>query len=397
LPLDKPKLYATMVAKLKTMKYTVSIAVLIILFSNCSISQKQQQNFEVITIPVGKGGGSVEVADFNKDSLPDIAVANLEDSSITILLNNGKRRFTPATGSPFYAEYFPNDINIADFNKDGNLDLAIANHDRKHLTVLLGNGKGQFYAATHSPFFVNVKPHTHGVMSADFNGDGNLDIATDSWGVDSIVILYGDGNGNFLNPTFYATGKHPYQRLRTADLNNDHKPDIVTTNLDGNTVTVLLGDGKGNFNTRFFDAGNTPFGVAIGDINGDGNLDLAVINSPSISGGKSGKDGLTILLGDGTGNFSMLKGSPFDTGLGPTRVAIGDLNGDGINDIVVTNYKSQNISVYYMGKSGLLSSTTMQLTNHSDGIAIHDMDGDGKNDIIVSSSADNNISILFSK
>lgn len=379
------------------MKYFISIVAFITAFSGCGSSQKHEQNFEMVTIPVGKGAASVEVGDFNKDNLPDIAVANAEDSSVSILLNRGNRKFTQPSGSPFYAGHFPNDIDIVDLNGDGNPDLAIANHERKHLTVLLGNGKGQFQAAAHSPFFVEVKPHTHGVASADFNGDGYPDLATDSWGVDSIVILFGDGKGNFLNPTFYATGKHPYQRLRTADFNHDNKPDIVTTNLDGDNVTILLGDGKGSFIKRFLDAGNTPFGVAVADLNGDGIADLAVINSPSISGGKTGKDGLTILIGDGKGNFTMLKGSPFDSGMGPTRVATGDLNGDGINDVVVTNYNSADVSIYYMGKKGLLSSTTIRIGNHPDGIAVHDMDGDGKNDIIVSSYDDHNVAILFNR
>src|SRR5450631_2809210 len=154
---------------------------------------------------VGRGAASVEIADFNNDRKPDIAIANTEDSSITILLNTGNRKFIQAAGSPFYAGHFPNDINITDFNKDGNLDIAIANHEKKYFTVLLGNGKGQFTAAPHSPFNVQVKPHTHGVVSADFNNDGNLDIATDSWAVDSIVILSGNGKGNFANPVYYAT------------------------------------------------------------------------------------------------------------------------------------------------------------------------------------------------
>lgn len=158
-----------------------------------------------------------------------------------------------------------------------------------------------------------------------------------------------------------------------------------------------------NKNFEFFEnlenvhnAGNTPFGVAIGDVNGDGIPDLAVINSPTIST-KTGVDGLTILLGDGAGNFSLCKDVPFKTGLGPTRVAIGDLNGDSINDIVVTNYKSDNISIYYMGKKGILSSTTIPIGGQPDGLAIHDMDGDGKNDIIMSSYANNCIYILFNK
>ena len=253
------------------------------------------------------------------------------------------------------------------------------------------------HPAAHSPFPVQVKPHTHGIISADFNGDGNLDIATDSWGVDSIVILSGDGKGDFTNPVFYATGKHPYQRLRTADFNKDGKPDIVTTNLDDNSVTILLGDGKGKFSTHLFDAGNTPFDVATGDLNNDGNIDLAIVDAPTISGGKPGKDGLTILLGDGKGNFSMLRGSPFETGLGPTRVAIGDLNNDGTNDIAVSNYKSNFISVYFMNKNGLQSSMQLPIGKHSDGIAIFDMDGDGKKDILATSSDDNNLLIFFAK
>jgi hypothetical protein len=367
----------------------------LIFLSGCGMTEQGKPGFDIQIISVGKGPGSVEVADLNKDHLPDLIVANGQDSNISILLNQGHRQFKPAAGSPFLAGNFPNDINIADLNKDDNLDLAIANHERKQLTVLLGNGKGQFQPAPRSPFFVAVKPHTHGVISADFNGDGNLDLATDSWGVDSIVILSGDGKGNFSNPIFYATGKHPYQRLRTADLNQDNHPDIVSTNLDGNTVTVLLGDGKGNFSRRFFDAGNTPFGLAIGDLNGDGYLDLAIVNAPTISSGKPGKDGLTILYGDGKGGFTTLQGSPFDTGLGPTRVAIGDLDADGINDIAVSNYGSKYISIFYMGKKGLISATTLPLGNHADGIAIADLDGDGKNDIIAGSAESNSVTLFY--
>ncbi len=388
------------------MKNIFLITALLICFTACIFSQSNNPdnksqtkniNADKIILHAGKGASSVEVADFNKDGKPDIAIANIEDSSLTIYLNQGNRKFVEAEGSPFFAGHFPNDINISDINKDGNLDIALANHERKFFTVLTGNGKGQFSSAPNSPLAVQVKPHTHGVITADFNNDGNLDIATDSWWVDSIVVLNGDGKGNFINPVYYATGKHPYQRLRTADFNKDGNADIVTTNLDENSVTILLGDGKGKFERRFFDAGIIPFGLAIGDLNNDGNLDLAVINSPTISGGKPGKDGLTILLGDGKGNFSMLKGSPFETGLGPTRVAIGDINNDGINDVAVSNFNSNFLSVYYMDKNGIQSSAQLPIGKGSDGIAIFDIDGDGEKDIIATSSNDNNVIVFFSK
>jgi FG-GAP-like repeat len=94
----------------------------------------------------------------------------------------------------------------------------------------------------------------------------------------------------------------------------------------------------------------------------------------------------------------MLLTLPFETGLGPTRVAIGDLNNDdGINDIAVSNYKSSFISVYFMNKEVVQSSIQLPIGKHSDGIAIFDIDRDGKKDILATSSDDNNIVIFFAK
>lgn len=371
------------------------IAILIILMSY-GCSRNHNSAFEFKTYPVGNGANSVEVADLNHDGKPDIIVANTEDSSVSILLNQGNRDFSPAPGSPFGASHFPNDITIADFNHDGNLDLAFANHETSYLTILLGNGKGQFNPSLYSPIAVQVKPHTHGVISGYFDADSNLDIATESSEADSIVVLHGDGKGNFTNPVYYATGKHPYQRLRTADFNKDGYADIITTNEFGDSISVLLGDGKGIFTSKQFPAGIVPFDLAIGDLNKDGNLDLAIVNSPTISN-MPGKDGLTILMGDGKGNFTILKGSPFQTGLGPTRLAIGDLNHDGYNDIALTNLKTDFLSIYYMGPHGVLSIEQIPFGMHANGISIADMDGDGKPDIIVSSPDDNKVVILYGK
>jgi FG-GAP-like repeat len=372
----------------------------IIIFSCASSTKRNISVFDIITIKVGKGAGSVEIGDFNRDNFPDIAVANTEDSSVTILLGNGKGKFTEATGSPFFSNRYPNDIVIADFNKDGNLDLGIANTEVSFLTVLLGNGNGQFHQAAKSPFIVNAKPHTHGIATGDFNGDGNLDLATDSWGVNSVLIIFGDGKGNFDRQMSYKVGKRPYQRLRVADVNKDGKPDIVTTNLEGNNATVLLGMGEGKFQEvegSPFPAGDAPFGIAIGDVNGDNNPDLAIANSPTITAESKGKDGLSILVGDGSGKFSSLKGSPFKTGKSPSRVAIGDLDGNRINDIVVTNYNDNSISIFYMDKNGVMESKIIKVGNRPSGVGIYDMNMDGKNDIVVSNYDDNTIMILFKK
>jgi hypothetical protein len=198
--------------------------------------------------PVGTAPGSIEIADLNGDGKPDIVVANEQSNNVTILLSDGKGEFTPAKGSPFPAGHNPNDIAIGDFNRDGKLDLAVANHEEKHLTVLLGDGNGGLTPAPNSPVAVEVRPHVHGVATGDLNGDGNLDLVTDSWANDQVITLFGDGKANFRTPgTFVKVGKRPYQRHRAADVNDDGKADIITTNTEGNNVTVLLSDGRGGF------------------------------------------------------------------------------------------------------------------------------------------------------
>ncbi len=372
-----------------------------IIFFGCANATKESKSgFNIVTFTTGKGPGSVEVADFNKDGFPDIAVANAGDSSVSILAGNESGNFKQTQRASFFANRYPNDMVIADFNKDGNADLAIANTEVSFLTVLLGNGKGQFQQAPKSPFLVHARPHTHGIATGDFNGDGNLDLATDSWGVNSVLAIFGDGKGNFDGETFYKVGKRPYQRLRVGDVNKDGRPDIVTSNLEGNNATVLLGMGKAQFREAPgspFPAGDAPFGLAIGDVNGDHNDDIAIVNSPTITAESKGKDGLTILTGDGSGKFLPLNGSPFKTGKSPGRIAIGDVNGDGINDIAVTNYNDKSITIFYMNKAGVAESKNVSVGNRPDGITIHDMNKDGKNDIVVTNYDDNNLMILFNE
>jgi len=340
------------------------------------------------------------MADFNGDGNLDLVVANSGSDNVTILLGDGKGTFVEAKGSPFPAGHQPNDICIGDFNGDGKLDLAIANHGVKYLTVLLGDGHGGFSPAPGSPVKVLSRPHTHGVASGDFNRDGKLDLVTESWGENKVTVVFGDGRGGFASPGVqFGVGKMPYQRVRVADVNLDGNADILTTNLEGDSVTVLLGDGKGSFHEAAgspFPCGKTPFALAIGDLNGDGKPDLAIGNWAGQPEERKG-EGVTIMLGDGKGGFKVLAGSPFPTGAGPGRIAIGDVDGDGVPDVVVTNYLSHSVTVL-RGQNGTFKQAgIIPVGKHPQGVALGDLNGDGKADIVVTNSDDNNISILFGK
>jgi FG-GAP-like repeat len=349
---------------------------------------------------VGDGPGVIALIDANRDGIPDIVVANERSATMSVLLGDGKGGFAAAPGSPIAAGPSPNDIAVGDFNGDGWPDVALANHDTQQLTLLLGGEGGRFRPAVPSRIPVAVKPHPHGVAAGDFDGDGSLDLATDSWAENRLEILVNNGDGAFRAPGSYvAVGQHPYQRIRSADLNRDGHADIVSPNLDGNNVTILLGNGKGAFTQPSgspFSCGDSPFNVAVGDVNGDGFVDLAIVNSPSSASNHVGRDGLAVLLGDGQGRFRMAKGSPLDTEPFPNMVAIGDIDGDNVGDIVVSNPESDSITIFFMARDGSVKSRKkIDVPGHPKGLIVCDFDYDGKGDIAVANNKDNTVTVLF--
>ena len=346
-------------------------------------------SFDRIVVPTGHRPGSIAVADVNRDGKPDLVVANTEDGTVSVLLGNGKDHFVPATGSPFACGPSPSDIAVVDMNRDGNPDLIVANTGTPYLSILLGDGKGGFVPSPHSPFATASFPHVHGVVAADFMGNGKPAVITDSWGHDQILMLPSDGAGNLLLPgTLFHTGKRPYERLRSADFNGDDKPDVVTTDLDANAVTVLLGDGHGGFREAVgspFPAGAAPWAVAIGDLDRDGRLDLAVI--PYDQGVTDPAQlGVTILFGDGRGRFTRRPGAPLSLAgcRGPDRIATGDVNGDGIPDIVVSCAQNARLVLFLGSQSGAFQSSTLEVRTGWSGLAVADLWGDGRDEIIVS-------------
>ena len=351
-------------------------------------------HFQRIELATGNSPGGVETADLNGDSRPDLIVTN-ESGSVSIFLNDGQGRFHVAAGSPFAAGPSPNDVAIADFNGDNRPDLAFANHEAHAVAVLLGDGTGGFRAAPAVP--VRSVPHPHGIAAADLDRDGHADLVIDSWGQNRLELLRGDGRGGFAEWQMMPVGRHPYQRPRIADVNRDGWPDLLASNLDSNDLSVLLGGPRGFSPAPGspFVAGDGPFGLAVGDFNGDAHLDVAVVNSPS-SAVQSGRDGLTLLLGDGTGRFAKTAQSPLQTGARPNRIATGDLDGDGRDDIVVSRPDDDRIVLFIMGPKGTLRSREeIAVGKGAKGVAIADLDGDGRKDIAVTLQGASRLALLL--
>jgi len=222
-------------------------------------------NFSATVIRVGRSPGPVSIGKLTREGHQDIVVGNYDDGTVSVLLGDGRGNFQSAPGSPFSSNPNPNDIAIADMNGDGIPDLVIANTQTPYLTVLLGDGKGGLRPAAKSPFATNSKPHPHRVAVGDFLGNGKPSVVTDSWGNDRILLFATDGEGNLILPgRSFDADLHADSGVAAADFQRDGHLDIVTASQSAGVAGLLLGDGHGGFRK----ASGSPFpageqGVAI--------------------------------------------------------------------------------------------------------------------------------------
>jgi len=329
------------------------------------------------------GNPPIIPADFNSDGIMDIAILGPTSGTqgVSILLGRADGTFAPAVNYPVAAS----GITVGDFNGDGKLDIiAISKTDYPIADFLAGNGDGTFQSAASLDLGISNAEYSF-VASADFNGDGKLDIVllTPNYGTGAtLAIEIGNGNGSFQAPVTYSVPTAPYVAI--GDFNGDGKPDIAVSgpydmSSPAGVIVVLINNGNGTFKAPVQYAVNSGvMSLTLADMNNDGKLDLMVYTSAGTT------TGISVLPGIGDGTYA----SPVTTTSNLLYsysgwLAVADFNGDGKLDVAApSNYDYTFVLLLGKGDGTFQTPPPMYSEGLGSVLLPLDINRDGKPDVV---------------
>ncbi|MEW5924103.1 MAG: FG-GAP-like repeat-containing protein [Candidatus Zixiibacteriota bacterium] len=334
------------------------------------------------TYAVGDWPWDGAAADFDGDGDIDIAAVNHSSGSVSILLNDGSGYFYSNITYP--AGSSPSALVAVDLDQDGDIDIAASSLSNDRVSILKNNGSGVFS-------FVNsysVGDLPEDICAADFDGDGDIDLATADFGDFQVTVLLNTGAGVFTFGDMCAVGRGSYS-ICTGDFNNDGHPDLATSNMYDNNISILINAEDTLFEAAVnFASGGQAQSIASADLNGDGYTDIVVSDVTSTS--------IMVHLNNGDGTFGGP--SSYPTGDFPLGVCTGDFDGDGDVDVAVAASQSNSIYVHLNNGDGTFALWTRIMVSRGPATVFPvDVDGDDDLDLGAVVRGQDSLSVLFNQ
>ena len=337
--------------------------------------------------PAGYHPSRAVLGDVNGDGRLDVVSPNTASNAVVQLLG----QTGGSLGAVVYYTPGPNtapaDAVLRDINGDGRLDIVTANYQAGTVGVFLGRPTGFAPAVSYS---AGTNSGAQSVAVGDVDQNGRLDIITANYTANTIGILLGQAGGGFaLSGPVYTNGNYRPQRVQIGDINGDGRPDVVVLYANGSAVGVLLGLGNGSFANPvdYLVGTNTyPSDLVLGDVNGDGHLDIVTGNAIGT---------VAVLLGQAGGGFAAVSSYPVGTGSNIQGVDIGDINGDGRLDIVTANLQANTVGVLVGQANGFAPAVLFPTNSTTVNVTLGDMNGDGRLDIVTVNLFANTVGVLL--
>ena len=381
---------------------------------------------------------SIALADFNHDHHLDIVVSNNGSGNVGIFLGNGDGSFEAQKIYPVDSDSHPEYITVNDLNEDNELDVVVVDSVNDRVHILLGDGNGSFAIITTYDGISESSPVSVGV--GDINNNNQSDIVVVNYDTNNVLVLMDYWIKSSARPKAYYTGQLRAEVVAVDDFNNDHIPDIVfnsdgeiyivnglndgsfdrssistinisvqyvehirigdvnnddwmdiiSANLDDHNVGVLLGRGNGTFGSMMtYSTGinSHPYSVDLGDMNGDGRLDIVCINTYT--------NNIGILLGNGDGTFAAIMDSAGLSDFTPHSVALGDINNDYRLDIVVGDDQGTVIVLMNYNNRTFTSWTRLRVGRSLYSVVVADFNNDNNLDITATNPLQNNVCVFL--
>ncbi|HNO12413.1 MAG TPA: VCBS repeat-containing protein, partial [bacterium] len=234
-------------------------------------------------------------------------------------------------------------------------------------------------------FFTGNLPF--GAVAADFDGDGDLDIATANIGDNGVAISFNNGSGHFTGPTLVTTGNGA-RSVVAADFDGDGDVDIASANQYDNSLSVRFNNGSGSFSgSATLQVTSGPVYIKAVDVDGDGDLDLASANIGDLANYTPDNDSVSIRINDGSGNFSGSTNIGIDDRV--TSVEPADIDNDGDMDLLATGFGSLRVFPLINNGSGSFTLGTPVYAGDGPMVAVADFDGDGDVDFATANGSTN--------